>query len=124
MSKFFTITEKTIKPHMGYGWIMAEQIEELANEGFDVTSLGTEFLYVIDGDDGRVFVPADSDASIAKYGYTNGWKHEGEVLYWIEDDQKWVEWEELSRKEQKRRLPRRRKRWIPKRSQIPEPRRD
>lgn len=124
MSKFFKITKNTIKPHMGLGWIMAEQMDDLSNEGYDVTGLGTEFLYVIDGDDGRVFNPVDSDSHIATYGYTNGWKHEGDVLYWMEDDQKWVEWEELPRKEQKRRLPQRRKRWLPKGIPIPEPWRD
>lgn len=124
MSKFFKITENAIEPHMGLGWIMAEQIEDLANEGYDVTDLGTNELYVIDGDDGRVFAPVDSIATIVKYGYVKGWRHEGEVLYWQEDDQEWVEWDELSRKEQKRRLPQRRKRWAPRGVPIPEPRRD
>lgn len=123
MSNFFEISETTIKPHMGYGWIMAEQMEDLAREGYDVTSLGTEFLYVIDGDDGRVFVPVDRPGVIARDGYVNGWRHEGDMLYWDLDDQKWVEWDELPRKQQKRRLPRRRKRWLPKGIPVEEPRR-
>lgn len=124
MSKYFEITETEIKPYMGYGWMESEQFNDLANEGYDVTSLGTDILYVIDGDDGRVFVPVDPTGIIAREGYTHGWRHEGEVLYWWEDEQQWVEWEELPRKEQKRRVLRDPKRWVPRRMPIPEPKRD
>ena len=121
-SKFFKVTKNTVKPKRPeHGWLMAEQLEDLADAGFDNEALGTDLVYLI-GEDGAVFEPVTRGVPIASEGYLEGWKFKGKFVYW-DQGQGWMDWEDLPRETQKRLIPHRGKRWIPEGQHIPEPKR-
>jgi len=123
-TKYFKITKNTVRPlKPEYGWLTVERLEDLYSGGFDPTTLGTEWRYLVE-ESGRVFNPVGASGVIASQGYIYGWKFEGDVLYPGEDDE-WLEWDELPRErrieiyEASTRMGA--KRWFAPDDEIPEP---